>query len=116
MTLASLISQAQDAVSILSNPAQSSVLAGGTIGAFSAEVNNLRQAAQADLTYFGVNIPTPLRGLFGQAIAPFQQVLGGSKSNPIPTAPSGTILGVSYLTAGVVMLAGLMIAFLWRRR
>lgn len=116
MNLSTLKSQAQDWVSVLSNPSQSSVLAAGAIGAFSAEANNLRQAAQADLTKFGVTIPTPLKGLFNQAIAPFQQVLNGSASNPIPANSSGTVFGLSYLIFAVVLIVGILAAFLIRRK
>lgn len=116
MNLAALKTQAQDWVSILSNPSQSAVAAAGVAGAFSAEANNLRQAAQADLAKFGVNIPTPLKGLFQQAIAPFQQVLNGSASNPIPASGTGTILGLSYLTFAVVLVVGIVGAVLFSRK
>lgn len=108
MDIGSLISQAQSYVSVLSNPQQSSIAAAGLAGAFSAEVNNLRQGAQADLSKFGVTIPAPLQGVFAKISAPFQQVLNGSPSNPIPNNPSGTIFGMSYLMAGLIAIVGIL--------
>lgn len=115
MTLAQIESYVQQGISVLSNPSQSSVAAAGAAGVFSAEFNNLRQAAQQNLSKFQAKIPAPLQGLAASFFSPFKNALAGSPSNPIPQNPSGTIFGLTYLQA-ILIGAGAIVVFLLVRK
>lgn len=98
----SLLDTIKQGISVISNPSQSSVLAGGAVGAFSAEVNNLRKQAQADLGTFGVNLAPGYQSAIQEFLSPVTSLLKGSPSNPIPASANGTIFGFSLSTVAVV--------------
>ena len=99
-----VVSAGQKAVSVLSNPRQSSVAAAGLAGVFSAEVNNLRQNALSYLPGITAKLGPSYQSVVDSLLRPVKNVLGGDPSNPIPSTPSGTIAGLSYLN--VMLIAG----------
>lgn len=110
MTFDSFISQAQKAVSVLSNPRESAVLASAAAGAFSAETNNYRKQALGALENFGAKLGPKYSSVLGRFLKPAEQVLSGDGS--IPESPSGRIMGLTYLQAGIAA-AGLFVVVIF---
>lgn len=110
LTFSQIVAGAQQAVTTLSDPRQSSVAAAGLAGVFSAEVNNLRKQALTSLPNIGAKLGPRYQSVVDSLLNPFKSVLSGDGN--IPDNPSGTILGFTYLQAiGLGFVAFLGVVF-----
>lgn len=112
-----ILSKGKQAISVLSNPSQSSVLAAGAAGAFSAEVNNFRKQAIFNVDKYSQSLGPTYKSAVDSILRPVKTFLSGSPDNPIPEGPSGRVLGLTYLQFGLISAAaGLVSLYLVIRR
>lgn len=101
MTFQEIVSGAQQAVSVLSDPRKSALATAGLSGVVSAEINNLRQQALSKLPSISGKFGPSYQSAVDSLLSPFRKVLGEGSS--IPNNSSGTVFGFTYFQ---VLIAG----------
>lgn len=110
MTLTELLSDAKQAVAVISNPSKSAVVAGGVAGALAVKADQLKKGILSGVEEFAAKI-----GPFGQNSVNdvTKYIFGNGSLNNSPAAATASSSG--FPAWGLILVGGLLLVLIVRK-